>query len=76
MTDFNPDLRDALATNMDAAVNVLEFVRGSDHAGLLHLSTCYVAGESDGRVGEKLRPNYNPRGLPDFDAEAGVAGAA
>jgi len=43
LTDFNPDLRDALATNTDAAVKVLEFVRGSDHAGLVHLSTCYVA---------------------------------
>jgi len=69
LTDFNPDLRDALATNTDAAVNILEFVRSSDHAGLLHLSTCYVAGEQDGRVSERLVPNYNPRGLIDFDAE-------
>jgi long-chain acyl-CoA synthetase len=69
LTDFNPDLRDALVTNTDAAVNVLDFVRGSDHAGLVHLSTCYVAGEQDGRVDEKLIPNYNPRGLADFDAE-------
>jgi thioester reductase-like protein len=69
LTDFNPDLRDALATNTDAAVNVLEFLRGTDHAGLLHLSTCYVAGEQDGRVSEKLTPNYNPHGLADYDAE-------
>jgi long-chain acyl-CoA synthetase len=69
LTDFNPDLRDALATNTEAAVNILEFVRTADHAGLLHLSTCYVAGEQDGRVSEKLTPNYNPRGLVDFDAE-------
>jgi hypothetical protein len=57
LTDFNPDLRDALATNVDAAVHILDFVRKSDHAGLLHLSTCYVAGARDGRVGERLRPN-------------------
>ena len=69
LTDFNPDLRDALATNTDAALNILEFVRSSDHAGLLHLSTCYVAGEQDGRVGEKLVPNYSPRGLATYDAE-------
>ncbi|HEY3972902.1 MAG TPA: SDR family oxidoreductase [Candidatus Sulfotelmatobacter sp.] len=69
LTDFNPDLRDALTTNTDAALNILEFVRASDHAGLLHLSTCYVAGEQDGRVAERLTPNYNPRGLADFDAE-------
>ena len=69
LTDFNPDLRDALTTNTDAAINILEFVRTTDHAGLLHLSTCYVAGEHDGRVPEKLIPNYTPRGLTDFDAE-------
>jgi len=69
LTDFNPDLRDALATNVDAAMHILEFVRQSDHCGLLHLSTCYVAGTLDGRVSEKLRPNYTPSGLPDFDAE-------
>ena len=69
LTDFNPDLRDALSTNTDAAMNILEFLRGSDHAGLLHLSTCYVAGERDGRVPERLMPNYTPRRVPDFDAE-------
>jgi thioester reductase-like protein len=69
LTDFNPDLRDALTTNVDAAVNVTEFVRQSDHAGLLHLSTCYVAGARDGRVGETMRPNYTPAGVADFDAE-------
>ena len=69
LTDFNPDLRDALATNVDAAVHVVEFLRNSDHAGLLHLSTCYVAGARDGRVGEVLRPNYTPAGVADFDAE-------
>ncbi len=69
LTDFNPDLRDALTTNTDAAMNILEFVRGTDHAGLLHLSTCYVAGERDGRVAEKLIPNYTPHRVPGFDAE-------
>lgn len=69
LTDFNPDLRDALTTNVDAAVSVLEFVRASDHCGLLHLSTCYVAGARDGRVGEKLRSNYTPAKIADFDAE-------
>ncbi len=69
LTDFNPDLRDALATNVDAALNVLEFVRQSEHCGLVHLSTCYVAGARDGRVSEKLRPNYTPAGVADFDAD-------
>jgi thioester reductase-like protein len=69
LTDFNPDLRDALTSNTNAAMNILEFVRATDHSGLVHLSTCYVAGEQDGRVSEKLTPNYSPRGLADFDAE-------
>jgi thioester reductase-like protein len=69
LTDFNPDLRDALTTNVDAAMNILEFVRQSDHAGLLHLSTCYVAGARDGRVNETVRRDYTPAGLAHFDAE-------
>ncbi len=69
LTDFNPDLRDALLTNVDAAMSIVEFVRKSDHAGLLHLSTCYVAGTRDGRVGESLRPNYSPAGEANFDAD-------
>jgi long-chain acyl-CoA synthetase len=69
LTDFNPDLRDALTTNVDAAVNVIEFIRQSDHAGLLHLSTCYVAGARDGRVSETARLDYTPIGAPNFDAE-------
>ena len=69
LTDFNPDLRDALATNVDAAVHVLDFVRQSDRCGLVHLSTCYVAGARDGRVSEKLRPNYTPAGVANYDAE-------
>ena len=69
LTDFNPDLRDALLTNVDGAVNIVNFVRQSDHAGLLHLSTCYVAGARDGRVRERVRSNYTPAGVAGFDAE-------
>src|SRR5262249_5557852 len=65
---------DALGTNVDAVVNIIDFVRQSDHAGLLHLSTCYVAGALDGRVSEILRPNYTPAGLGDFDGEAELRG--
>ncbi len=69
LTDFNPDLRDALAANVDSAYHLIEFIRGSDHAALLHLSTCYVAGRRDGRVSEQVHPNYTPAGVADFDAE-------
>ncbi len=69
LTDFNPDLRDAVAVNVDSAYHLVKFIRGSDHAALLHLSTCYVAGQRDGRVSERVRPNYTPAGVPAFDAE-------
>jgi len=67
LTDFNPDLREALASNVDSAIHLLEFLRRSDHAALMHLSTCYVVGMRDGRVGEELRANYNPAGDANFD---------
>jgi len=69
LTDFNPDLRDALAGNVEPAAQLIEFLRGSNHAALLHLSTCYVVGARDGRVAEELHPNYTPLHVSDFDAE-------
>jgi long-chain acyl-CoA synthetase len=69
LTDFNPDLRDALAGNVEPATQLIAFLRESNHAALLHLSTCYVVGARDGRVAEELQPNYTPLHDPDFDAE-------
>ena len=68
LTDFNPDIRDALATNVRATAYTLDFLRECEHAGLLHLSTCYVVGQRDGRVMEELPHNYTPRGLAGYDA--------
>jgi thioester reductase-like protein len=73
LTDFNPDLRDALSSNVDSAVNLLDFLRRCAKAGLMHLSTCYVVGMRDGRVTEELQDNYNPAGDPAFDAEREIA---
>lgn len=69
LTDFNPDLRDALNSNVYAPLRLLEFLRECDHAGLVHLSTCYVVGARDGRVIEELQENYTPAREPGFDAE-------
>ncbi len=69
LTDFNPDLRDALAMNVHSTVHLLNFLRECDRAALLHLSTCYVIGRRDGRILEKLPNNYTPAGLRDYDAE-------
>jgi hypothetical protein len=69
LTDFNPDLREAISSNIDSALHLLEFLRKCAHAGLMHLSTCYVVGMRDGRVTEELKENYNPASDPSFDAE-------
>jgi long-chain acyl-CoA synthetase len=70
LTDFNPDLRDAISVNVDSILHLLEFLRESHHAALLHLSTCYVVGFVDGRVPETLTANYTPKRVPDWDAES------
>src|SRR5882762_3594297 len=72
LTDFNPDLREALASNVDSAVHLLDFLRTCSHAGLMHLSTCYVVGMRDGRVGEALQDNYTPAQDSNFDAQREV----
>jgi thioester reductase-like protein len=69
LTDFNPDLREALASNVDSTIHLLDFLGKCDRAGLMHLSTCYVVGMRDGRVGEELHESYNPAGDAAFDAE-------
>ena len=68
LTDFNPDLREALASNIDSAIHLVDFVRRCDRAGLMHLSTCYVVGMRDGRVSEDLQENYSPTLDAKFDA--------
>ena len=73
LTDFNPDLRDALSSNVDSTLHLLEFLRKCKRAGLMHLSTCYVVGMRDGHVGELLEDNYNPARDPLFDAEHEIA---
>jgi thioester reductase-like protein len=73
LTDFNPDLRDAVSSNVESAEHLVNFIRASDHAALMHLSTCYVVGMRDGRVCEELQDNYTPAGVKNFDAEREIA---
>ncbi len=69
LTDFNPDLRQALSINVDGTLYVLDFIRQCKRAALLHLSTSYVVGFRDGRISETVIPNYTPKDVADFDAE-------
>jgi len=68
ITDFDPDPKQALATNTRGAVAVAELARRVQ-APMLHISTCYVAGIADGRVPEALTVGISPNGTR-FDPEA------
>jgi len=61
LVDFNPDVRKALDTNVTSTLRIADFVEQCDHASLLHVSTCYVAGDRYGEVPETLQPSYVPR---------------
>jgi hypothetical protein len=69
LTEFMPDVRLSLANNIDSTIRAVEFLRGCDHAALLHLSTCYVAGCRSGRIPERADKDFTPAGVPGFDAE-------
>ena len=69
LTDFNPDLRLALSTNADSVLHLAEFLRQCRHAGLIHVSTCFVNGKTDGRVPEELKVDYTPKENAGFDAQ-------
>jgi hypothetical protein len=67
--DFNPELTDALDTNVDGTVHAAEFAAGARHAGFVQVSTCFVAGNREGRILETVTPNYSPT-RPGYDVEA------
>ena len=69
LVDFNPDVRLAMATNIDGAIGAAEFVSECDNARLLHVSTCYVAGNRSGSIGEEIVDGYAPCG-DEFDPQA------
>lgn len=71
LVDFNPDLRDAAETNVMGAVHVADFVQSCHKAKLVHVSTCYVAGQRDGRIPEAVQAK-TPSGKP-MEAKAELA---
>ncbi len=68
LVDFNPDLRNAVSTNVEGAINVADFTASCQKARLVHVSTCYVAGQRDGRIPEEILPE-TPNGA-SLDAAA------
>lgn len=68
LVDFNPDLRKALASNVDGTMHVADFVESCRRCALLHISTCYVAGNRYGTIEERPAPEYAPS-TAGFDAQ-------
>jgi long-chain acyl-CoA synthetase len=67
LVDFEPDLREALSVNVTGSLNALEFTQRCEKAGLVHISTAYVCGRTDGSfVQEERIPNYSPNGKEFF----------
>lgn len=64
LVDFNPDIRDAVSSNVEGALHVGEFAAKCKHAAMLHVSTCYVAGTRDGFIPETLRQGLAPNNEP------------
>ncbi|BDG01919.1 AMP-binding protein [Anaeromyxobacter oryzae] len=61
LVDFDPSLELALGVNVHGPRNAVELCRRTG-AGLVHVSTCYVAGNRDGVVFEDEEiPGYFPR---------------
>lgn len=71
LTDFAPDPRKALETNVEGAIHAADLAARCERAVLVHTSTCYVAGTRQGRITEEVM-STTPLGRP-WDAEAELA---
>ncbi|MDB4974419.1 MAG: Male sterility protein [Myxococcaceae bacterium] len=67
--DFNPELSEGVETNLEGTIHAAEFAAQAKDAGFVQVSTCFVAGNREGRITEQAIPNYAPNGKP-FDVEA------
>ena len=77
LTDFNPDLRDALAVNVDSTHHLIEFIRAdrsTRHCSIFRLAM-WPGSAMDG-WSERVRPNYTPSQVNRFRRGKGVASSA
>lgn len=70
--DFNPELPEALQNNVEGTLYAAEFAAQAKGAGFVQVSTCFVAGNREGRILEVATPGYAPSGAA-FDVEAELA---
>ena len=70
LTDFAPDPRMAVDVNVRGAMHAADVAARIPSKRLLHISTCFVAGEVDGPIPESVTPGLSPNGTRfDVDAE-------
>lgn len=70
ITDFAPDPIQALDINLKGALHAADVAARTPDRRLIHVSTCFVAGETDGDVPEAIEPGISPNGTRfDVDAE-------
>lgn len=63
LTDFMPDPKLALATNIEGALMAQSLAALTKHKAMLHVSTCYVAGANEGDVAESIPEGLSPYGV-------------
>lgn len=70
LTDFAPDPIQACDINVLGAQHAADVAARTPEGRLIHVSTCFVVGEVDGEVPERVRPGYSPNGTRfDVDGE-------
>lgn len=62
VTDFSPDPNEGVAVNVRGALHAADVAARTRGRRLLHVSTCFVAGNVSGRVGEELEVGLSPNG--------------
>src|ERR671917_482459 len=78
---FNPPLESALRTNVVGTKNVIKFVKRMKRPALVHISTCFVAGNRSGPVWESdpvlgYFPRKDELTGTEFDAEQEIRDCA
>ena len=71
LVDFDPDVRDALGTNVYGPQHLAEVSRRWG-VPFIHVSTCFAAGTREGRVPEKIHVDRRPDDEP-WDVERELA---
>lgn len=71
---FNPPLEAALKTNVNGTLNTIAFARRMRRPALIHVSTCFVAGNRSGEIWENepligYFPRKDEPEVPDFSVD-------